>query len=105
MTTRRPAPLELKDIPADVLMDNAMLTYWDGERFRDFADWPAFIFVSEDEVRCPQCLYRDDPRPNEPPQDYEHICNQCGYPMKITVTEQDGWPIFASEPERRRRRR
>lgn len=37
------APLiELPEIPADVPMDDATLTYWDGERFRDMASWPKY---------------------------------------------------------------
>ena len=33
------AQLELKDIPADVPMEDATITAWDGERFIDYEKW------------------------------------------------------------------
>jgi len=39
-------PIELKDVPVDVEYDDATLTYWDGEKFRDFKDWPPYTVVT-----------------------------------------------------------
>lgn len=37
-----PAPERLEDIPPDAPADDALLTFWNGERWEDFAHWPPY---------------------------------------------------------------
>jgi hypothetical protein len=67
------APLvELADIPADAEMDDATITYWDGERFRDMATFPVGLI---------------DPAWTPPPPDPLDGCDEVTAMLSGTGTE------------------
>jgi hypothetical protein len=81
--------VQLKDIPPDVEMDDATITFWNGEKFEDIANWPPYTLIEP-------CTPRIDPASIR-------VTALCGTTTVELRRDGSRWLMWVGTPPRRRK--